>query len=67
MAGSLKWSGNWKLNFDMSSNGNLSVFAGINNWSSDYTLGSGESFTTQELIYTCTDKGKGQASRNLHR
>lgn len=67
MAGSLKWSGNWKLNFDMSSNGNLSVFAGINNWSSDYTLGSGESFTTPELIYTFTDKGKGQASRNLHR
>lgn len=66
IAGSLKWSGNWRLNFDMETNGELTVLAGTNPWSGDYSLETGKKFISPALLYTYSSEGKGQASRNFH-
>ncbi|RZL50111.1 MAG: alpha-galactosidase [Pedobacter sp.] len=66
IAGSLAWSGNFKLSFEIDNNRILHVASGINNYASDYHLKSGETFTTPAFIFTYSNKGKGLASRNLH-
>lgn len=66
IAGSLAWSGNFKIDFETFDEYYLRITAGINNFASPYTLKKGNSFTTPPFIYTFSDKGKGQASRNLH-
>ena len=71
LAGSLAWSGNFKLLFEniLNSRGmdnRLQLIAGINSYASNYTLKAGQSFTTPPFILTYTNQGKGQASRNLH-
>ena len=66
VAASLAWSGNYKLKFEVDGQGRLTAFAGMNSWASDYTLEAGKRFVTPRLIYTYSDNGKGQASRNLH-
>lgn len=67
LAGTLAWSGNYRLLFEKDNSGKLTVQAGINPWASDYTLPAGERFTTPALLYTYSTHGKGEASRNLHR
>ncbi|WMI64800.1 alpha-galactosidase [Aestuariibaculum sp. YM273] len=64
--GQLAWSGNYKLEFDIDSHQNLRLLAGINPYESTYTLNKGESFKTPSLIYTVSDKGAGNASRQIH-
>jgi alpha-galactosidase len=65
IAGSLEWSGNFKLDFETFDEYYLRITAGINNFSSDYTLKAGEDFVTPRFVYTYTSYGKGMASRNL--
>ncbi|WP_235964398.1 alpha-galactosidase [Pedobacter gandavensis] len=65
IAGSLEWTGNFKLDFETFDDYYLRVTAGINNFSSDYTLKSGENFITPRFVYTYSNKGTGLASRNL--
>lgn len=67
IAGSLEWSGNFKIDFETFDEYYLRVTAGINNFSSNYTLKSSEKFTTPRFVYTYSDEGKGRASRNLQR
>lgn len=67
IAASLAYSGNYKLQFEVNGNGQLTAFAGMNPWSSAYTLAAGQKFVTPGLLYTFSNKGKGEASRNLHR
>lgn len=67
VAASLAWSGNYKLQFELDGQGRLTASAGMNPWASDYTLEPGKRFVTPRLIYTFSEKGKGGASRNLHR
>ena len=45
----------------------LEIVAGINPEASAYTLKPKSSFTTPELVLTCSNEGKGGVSRNLHR
>ena len=66
IAGSLAWTGNFKLDFETFDEYYLRVTAGINNFSSNYTLKAGENFVTPRFIYTYSSAGKGLASRNLH-
>ena len=66
IAGALAWSGNYKLNFELTEFNVLNILAGINPYMSEYTLAKGESFTTPEMIWTWSGEGAGQASRNLH-
>lgn len=66
IAGALVWSGNYRLSFQIDETDRLNILAGINPHASAYTLKKGKTFVTPEMIYTYTDKGAGQASRNLH-
>ncbi|MCJ7932936.1 MAG: alpha-galactosidase [Chryseobacterium sp.] len=71
LAGTLAWSGNFKLTFENIRYSEdighlLQVLPGINNYASDYTLPPSTSFITPPFIYTYSYTGKGQASRNLH-
>lgn len=66
IAGSLAWSGNFKIDFETFDEYYLRITAGINNFASSYTLEKGKSFTTPAFIYSYSNKGKGQVSRNLH-
>lgn len=63
--GQLAWSGNYKLDFEIDSYKNLSFISGINPYASAYTLAAGKSFKTPSLIYTISNNGTGQASRQL--
>jgi alpha-galactosidase len=67
IAGSLGWTGNFQFTFEIDQRNQLRVRSGINPFASDYTLQPNETFTTPEFIFTYTNQGKGQASRNLHR
>lgn len=51
--------------FEVDNVGNLRVLPGINNAASNYELKAGETFTTPEFIFTLSDKGASQGSRNL--
>ncbi len=66
IAGSLAWSGNFRLNFEVDEHDALTILAGANPDASEYILESGLSFTTPEMIYTHSFNGAGGASRNLH-
>ena len=66
LLGQLAWTGNYKIDFDIDSYKNLRLIAGINPYSSIYTLQKGETFKTPSLIYSISGNGAGQASRQLH-
>jgi alpha-galactosidase len=65
--GALEWSGNFRIDLEMDNLDNLRIISGINNYTSPYTLQPNERFTTPPFLYTFSDKGKGDASRKLHR
>lgn len=66
IAGALAWSGNYRLAFQMDETNQVSVLCGINPDAAAYPLKKHETFTTPEMVWTCSLKGAGQASRNLH-
>lgn len=66
VAGSLAWSGNWCLEFNVDELESLTVTCGINPYVSPWKLLPSKTFVTPDMIWTWTDKGAGQASRNLH-
>ncbi|SCY79462.1 alpha-galactosidase [Flavobacterium anhuiense] len=66
VAGTIAWSGNFKFTFELDNKNSLRISSGINPFASEYNLQPGEVFTTPSFIYTFSNKGKGQASRNLH-
>ena len=65
IAGSLAWAGNFRVDFETFDEYYLRITAGINNFSSNYTLKAGENFVTPRFVYTYSSSGKGLASRNL--
>jgi alpha-galactosidase len=65
--GSLAWSGSFQLAFEIDWNNRLREICGINPYSSQYRLIPGKTFTTPSMLWTYSNAGKGQASRNLHR
>lgn len=67
IAGTLAWSGNYQLAFEVDPLHNLRIIPGINPYASAYSLAPGTDFTTPAFIYTYSNKGKGGASRSLHR
>ncbi|WP_035668755.1 alpha-galactosidase [Flavobacterium sp. 83] len=66
MLGQLAWSSNFKLEFEIDSNKNLRLIAGINPYASEYSLAPNVIFKTPSLIYALSNHGTGEASRNLH-
>lgn len=67
IAGALAWSGNFKLNFEVTEFNVLNILAGVNPYAGEYRLEKGESFTTPDMVWTWSGEGAGQASRNIHR
>lgn len=67
IAGTLGWSGNFRFLFELDEQNSLRIVSGINPFSSEYTMQPGKSFKTPSFIFTYSNRGKGQASRNLHR
>lgn len=65
LLGHLAWTGNFKLDFEIDSHKNLRLIAGINPYASVYTLTAGKTFKTPSFIYTVSENGTGQASRQL--
>lgn len=65
--GSVEWSGNFRVDLEVDPLNNLRLIAGLNNHASDYSLKPSEEFITPAFLYTFSDKGKGEASRQLHR
>lgn len=65
-AGSLAWSGNYALSFELDEAGILNILGGANPFLSKYNLQPKQEFSTPEMILTYSNKGKGQVSRNYH-
>lgn len=65
MLGSVEWSGNFKVDLELDNRNNLRITSGINNYQSEFQLQPGEAFTSAKLLYTFSDNGTGQASRQL--
>lgn len=64
--GALAWSGNYKLSFELDEWDHVNILAGVNPFLSEYKLAAGEDFTTPKMIYTFSNRGQGQISRNFH-
>ena len=64
---SLAWSGNFRFDFEKDRFNNLRLIAGANNFAAEYELGPNQIFETPHFIYTYSEKGKNQASINMHR
>lgn len=67
IAGTLAWSGNFQCSFEIDQQNSLRVISGMNPYASAYKLQAGKTFETPAFIFTYSSKGKGEASRNLHR
>lgn len=65
-AGSLAWSGNYKLTFEIDKYGMLHILGGINPYASSLSIEPGEKFKTPEMVWTYSSCGRGQISRNYH-
>ena len=66
MLGTIGWTGNFSCTFEVDNVGGLRVIPGINPYASDYKLKAGDKFVTPEFIFTFSNNGTGEASRNLH-
>lgn len=65
LMGTLGWTGNFRFTFEVDNVGNLRVIPAINPYASTYELKRGEVFTTPEFIFTLSQKGTGQGSRDI--
>ncbi|MEM7657678.1 MAG: alpha-galactosidase [Bacteroidota bacterium] len=63
----LAWSGNYRFDFEVDRYDNLRLIAGANPHAAAYQLEAGERFETPHFIWTYSENGKGEASRNMHR
>lgn len=66
MLGTIGWTGNFRFTFEVDNVGNLRIIPAINPYASCYELKANELFTTPEFIFTLSENGTGEASRNLH-
>jgi alpha-galactosidase len=66
IAGTLAWSGNFQFAFEVDEQNSLRVISGMNPYASEYVLQPDKVFTTPSFIFTYSNQGKGEASRNLH-
>jgi alpha-galactosidase len=65
--GTLAWSGNWKMVVEYTSNQQMRVTAGINDFDFAWELKPGATFKTPEFVGGYTEEGFGASSRLLHR
>ncbi len=65
-AGSLAWSGNYKLSFEIDETGRLGIVSGMNPFASTFYLKAGETIEAPEMVLTYSSTGVGNISRNYH-
>jgi alpha-galactosidase len=66
IGGSLEWSGSFQLAFDLDWKNRLRALCGINPFGEQWRLSPGGVFDTPAMLWTWSDAGKGQVSRNFH-
>jgi alpha-galactosidase len=66
IGGTLAWTGAWKINFRLTEGNRLIINSGVNNIIGKRYLGKQEVFKTPPVLYTYSQSGKGQVSRNFH-
>jgi alpha-galactosidase len=67
IAGTLAYTGNYKISMDMNKKSLVTLIAGINEEASQFILESNEVFQTPPFILTFSNEGKGKASRSIER
>ena len=67
LMGTLAWVGNFRFTFEVDNSGYLRVLPAINPAASDYLLRAGQTFRTPDFIFTLSQNGTGEGSRNFHR
>jgi len=65
--GAVAWSGNWRIDCEVSRHERTQVSGGINFWDTHWVLRSGEEFETPEMIFGFSDEGAAGASHRMHR
>lgn len=63
--GTLQYSGNWRMDFEKQSTGEVQVVGGINFWDQSMSLKAGEGFTSPKIIFGYTEQGMQGVSQNL--
>ena len=63
--GSIKYSGNWRVDFDKSFNGPLQIVSGMNFWDQEFYLKPGQVFTTPSVVFGYTNKGTEGVTHSL--
>jgi len=66
IGGTLAWSGSFQFAFELDTDNRLRALCGINPFGSQYRLLHGQVFVTPAMIWSWSDQGKGQMSRNFH-
>lgn len=66
LMGTLGWTGNFQFTFEVDNIGNLRVIPSINPYASTWELKAGEAFKTPDFIFTLSQNGVGEGSRNFH-
>ncbi len=66
LLGTLAWTGNFRFTFEVDAQGGLRLVSGINPYASEYILEKETPFITPHFIFTLSQKGAGEASRNMH-
>ncbi len=67
IAGTLAWSGNFQFSFELDPKNSLSLLSGINPFASTYHLAPNKKFTTPAFIFTYSDTGRGETTRNFQK
>ena len=65
-AGSLAWSGNYNISFEVDETLSLQVVGGMNDFAADYRLPARKRLETPEMLLTYSSAGVGPVSRNFH-
>jgi alpha-galactosidase len=55
--GSLCYSGNWRVDFEKTFNGNVQITGGINFWDQELNLKPGQSFSAPRMVFGYTEQG----------
>lgn len=63
----LCWNGNYKLRIETTDTDYHMLYAGIDDYASQYHLEAGKTFTTPKLALTYSQEGLGGVSRNIHK
>lgn len=66
LLGTLAWTGNYRFTFEVDNFNKLRVLSSINPYASEYLLEPNTPFVTPEFIFTLSQNGTGEASRDLH-